>query len=112
MPDKPWKQFERDAARAFGAVRHPANSGHRLDFESDIALGQCKLVRVMSLEALTQLAEEVARLALPKQKLGVVVCKVRRGAGRKSSALVVMTLDMYEAIHGRRSEQLEVETDW
>lgn len=106
MPDKPFKQLERQAAALFGTVRHPANSGHRLDFESDTALGQVKLVRVLSLEALTQLAEEMEREALPKGKIGVVCAKVRRGPGKKSSMLVVMTAAVYEVMNGKRSEQI------
>lgn len=109
MGNKAWKQLERDAARLWGGKRHPANSGHRIDFESDIALGQCKLVRVLPLERLTQLAEEVEREAMPKGKLGVVCVKVRRGAGKKSPMLVVMTAATYEQMNGAR--QLQVTPD-
>jgi hypothetical protein len=101
MPEPAWKKFEREAAVLMGGKRHWANSGERLDFESDTTIGQCKLVKVLSLEALTQLAEEMAREALPKQKAGVVVVKVRRGRGRPSPMLVVCTAPVWEALNGR-----------
>jgi len=100
MPDHAWKAFERQSAALFGGTRHPANSGHRLDFETSTALGQCKLVKTLSLSALSDLAEEMAREALPKQKAGVVVVKVRRGKGRKSPMLVVCTAEVWAAVNG------------
>jgi hypothetical protein len=104
---KAWKQFEADAAALFNGKRFWANSGERLDFEGTIQKheqcplppphgykihGQCKLVRVLSLEALTKLAEEPG--------VDVVCVKVRRGAGNPSPALVVMTFDNYRRLHG------------
>jgi len=106
MSDRPWKALERQAAALFGGRRHWANSGERLDFESDTAIGQVKLVRVLSLEALTQLAEEMEREALPKFKAGVVVVKVRRGRGRHSPMLVVCTAAVWEAMNGKAEETL------
>lgn len=101
-----WKQFERDAAALFGGARFWANSGERVDFEGTIingdkgagaaryekVRGQCKLVKTLSLEALTKLAEEPG--------VDVVCVKVRRGAGKPSPALVVMTFDTYRRLHG------------
>jgi hypothetical protein len=104
-----WKQFERDAAALFGeGRRYWANSGERLDFEGSVwqrpsnnphlgyvkvpVRGQCKLVRVLSLEALTKLAEE--------SDVDVVCVKVRRGAGRPSPMLVVFTAENYRRLHG------------
>ena len=72
-------------------MRHPANPGYRLDFETDDTLGQCKLGQRLSLEELPQLAEEMKREALPKFKDSVVVVKRRRGPGRGSPLRVVMT---------------------
>ena len=91
-----WKQFERDAATLFGTTRFKANTGDRLDFESDEVVGQCKNVKRMSLEKITQLAEEMDTLALAagpdgQTKAGVVTVKVSRGSGKKSPLLVVMT---------------------
>jgi hypothetical protein len=100
MPDKPFKQFERQAAALFGGMRFPANSGHRLDFETPTALGQCKLVKTLSLAALSALADEVAREALPKYKAGVVVVKLRKGKGRPTPMLVVCTADVWRALNG------------
>jgi hypothetical protein len=105
MADKPFKQFERAAAALFGGRRHWANSGQRLDFESATALGQCKLVKVLSLAALSALAEEVAREALPKQKAGVVCVKLRKGKGRASPMLVVCTADVWRAMHGDAQDE-------
>jgi hypothetical protein len=105
MPDKAWKAFERSAAAIFGGRRHWANAGERLDFESATALGQCKLVKTLSLAALSALAEEVAREALPKQKAGVVCVKLRKGKGRASPMLVVCTADVWRALHGDAQDQ-------
>ncbi len=106
MPDKPFKQFERDAAKLFGGLRFPANSGHRLDFETSSALGQCKLVKTLSLASLSALAEEVAREALPKQKAGVVCVKLRKGRGRPTPMLVVCTADVWQALNGAAEERI------
>lgn len=104
---KKWKELERDAAALFGGKRHWANSGERLDFETQTAVGQCKLVKTLSLESLTQLAEEMEREAGPKLKYGVVCVKVRRGAGKKSAMLVVMTAEGWARMHGTGETQ-----DW
>jgi hypothetical protein len=117
---KAWKQFEADAAALFNGKRFWANSGERLDFEGEIyrhhaagvihdlikaeasvthwmhekvkVRGQCKLVKSLSLEALTKLAEEPG--------VDVVCVKVRRGTGKPSPALVVMTFENYKRLHG------------
>lgn len=99
MADKAWKQFERHAASLFDGKRHWANSGERVDFESDWAIGQCKLVKSLSLEALTKLAEEMETdgknhkdaKGKADPKVGVVVTKVRRGSGKPSPTLITMT---------------------
>lgn len=106
MSNPKWKQLERDAAALFGGTRKWSNSGERLDFESGTAIGQVKLVRALSLEALTQLAEEMEREALPKFKAGVVVVKVRRGRGRPSPMLVVCTAKVWEAMNGTAAEKM------
>lgn len=95
---KAWKQFEADAAALFNGRRFWANSGERLDFEGQIGPagvkvhGQCKLVKTLSLEALTKLAEEPG--------VDVVCVKVRRGAGNPSPALVVMTFENFKRLLG------------
>jgi len=82
-----WKEFERSAARIFLGFRYWANAGERVDVEGTL-LGkkvrvQCKLVKTLSLEALTKLAEE--------RGIDVVVVKRRRGKGKQSPTLIVFT---------------------
>jgi len=104
---KAWKAFEASAAALFKGKRFWANSGERMDFEGTVrgpwtadwgcdtrvpVHGQCKLVRVLSLEALTKLAEESG--------VDVVCVKVRRGSGKASPMLVVFTEENYRRLHG------------
>lgn len=105
---KAWKAFEAAAAALFNGKRFWANSGERLDFEGAVwqrpsnnphlgyvrvpLHGQCKLVKTLSLEALTKLAEE--------DGVDVVCVKVRRGAGKSSPMLVVFTEANYRRLHG------------
>lgn len=95
MSDKSWKKYERVCATAFGGERFWANSGERLDFEGPHVVGQCKEVKSMSLSELTALAEETAAAGKLKGKVGVVCAKLRRGAGRPSAPLVIMTMDQF-----------------
>lgn len=104
---KAWKQLEADAGALFGAKRCWANSGERCDFIGATAVGQCKLVKTMSLEALTQLAEEMDAEGNRTNKLGVVVAKVRRGRGQKSPMLVVMTAEQFDQWFSMRSRQTQ-----
>ena len=110
---KAWKAFEASAAAIFNGKRFWANSGERLDFVGEIlsvghviangqpgragfnrweVRGQCKLVKNLSLEALTKLAEE--------KDVDVVCVKVRRGSGKASPMLVVFTEENYRRLHG------------
>ena len=101
---KAWKAFEAAAAALFNGKRFWANSGERLDFEGELYVGsepwgefvkvhgQCKLVKSLSLEALTKLAEEPG--------VDVVCVKVRRGCGKASPMLVVFTEANYKRLHG------------
>ncbi len=86
-----WKAFERESAALFFGARFWANSGERTDFEGTLlgkkVRGQCKLVRSLSLESLTCLAEE--------KGVDVVCVKRRRGRGRPSQPLVVMTFQKF-----------------
>jgi hypothetical protein len=95
-----WKQFERDVARLLGGRRFWANSGESIDVESDGYVAQAKLVRVCSLAALTELAEIVERQAALKNKAGVVAIKLRRGRGRPSPTLLVVTAATWERLNG------------
>lgn len=103
MADAAWKQFERDAAALFGASRFWANSGESIDLEGLNVVGQAKLVKRLSLEALTQLAEQAQRDGDVKKKAGVVAVKVRRGSGRASPMLVVMTETSWRLMHGEQA---------
>lgn len=79
-----------------GAQRYWANSGARFDFEGPHTVGQCKEVKSLSLATLTALAEEVAAEGERTGKLGTVCIKLRRGRGRSSAALVVMTAEQFK----------------
>lgn len=96
-----WKDFERESAALLGGARFWANSGERSDLEARIngvwVQGQCKLVKTLSLEALTKLAEEN----------DIVCVKVRRGRGRPSPALVVLTFETYALLFGKPPQPIE-----
>jgi len=101
MAGKAWKQFEAAAARLFWGARFWANSGERSDFEGRTrdgvrVKGQCKLVKTLSLEKLTQLAEE--------QDVDIVCVKVRRGRGCPSQGLVVMTFEKFQEFYGEEEK--------
>ena len=96
MPNKPWKVFERWAAEFIGGERYPANMGDRIDVESESAVFQCKELKVLSLNELTKLAEEMAKIGNEWNKVGGVFVKVRRGGGRKSVPLVILTAPMFD----------------
>lgn len=100
MSDKPWKAFEREAAALVRGRRFWANSGEACDVEGPFAVGQCKHVRALSLNALAELAETAEKQGQQKFKAGVVIVKPRRGRGRSSPTLVVMTATTWRALHG------------
>jgi len=100
MSDKAWKAFERAVAALFGGQRFWSNSGELLDFEGPTTVGQCKLVKQLSLSALSDLAEIAERQGVQKFKAGVVAIKCRRGRGRASPLLIVMTETTWRAMHG------------
>ena len=93
-----WKQFERDAARLLGGRRYPANSGGRVDVESDRYVAQVKLVKTCSLASLEALAVEMEQIGAEKGKVGLVVVKRRAGRGTPTPPLVVMTEDAFRAL--------------
>jgi hypothetical protein len=104
VTDHAWKSFERAVALLFNGRRFWANSGETIDVEGPTVVAQCKHVARMSLEELTQLAEVSEKQGILKQKCGVVAVKVRRGHGRKSPLLVVMTSEMWRYMHGPTAE--------
>lgn len=95
-----WKKFESEVAALLGGRRFWANSGESLDVESESYVGQCKLVKTLSLESLTQLVELVEREAANKFKAGVVAVKIRRGRGRPSPTLLVVTAETWRRMNG------------
>ena len=86
-----WKQMERNVGKLIGGKRYPANQGGRVDVESDEYVVQCKERKTLSLEALTQLVEEIEGIAATKGKQGIVAVKVRRGTGRPSPILFIQS---------------------
>jgi hypothetical protein len=91
VADKAWKQFEREAGALVGGKRYPANLGLKVDVEGPRFVGQCKLVKTLSLSALTDLAVQAEADGAERNKVGVVIVKHRRGTGKKTPTLVVMT---------------------
>ncbi len=91
MPDKPWKQLEREVARLLGGRRYAADSGGRVDVESPTVVAQVKHVQRLSLAQLEALAVEMAALGEEQGKLGLVTVKRRAGKGIHTERLVVMT---------------------
>ncbi len=87
-----WKQFERDAARLLGGQRYPANSGGRVDVETDDVVAQVKHRKTMSVPELERWATEIEQIGAEKSKVGLVVVKRRAGRGRPTKALVILTL--------------------
>jgi hypothetical protein len=100
MSDRAWKHFERAVATLFNGRRFWANSGETMDVEGPTVVAQCKHVARMSLEQLSQLAEVSEKQGTLKQKTGVVAIKVRRGHGRHSPILIVMTEAMWRFMNG------------
>jgi hypothetical protein len=105
MADRAWKSFERAVAGLLGGRRHWSNSGQQIDVESERYIAQCKHVQTCSLEQLTQLAEQVEREAALRSKAGVVAIRCRRGKGKASPTLMVMTAATWERLHGRADQQ-------
>ena len=100
MANKPFKQFERQIARLLGGVRFPANTGGPVDVTSETILASCKLRKTFGLNALAEEAERMEREARGTLKIGIVAVKPRRGSGRKSPVLIVMTAGEWARFHG------------
>jgi hypothetical protein len=98
VPNKPWKDEERKAAALFDAVRFPANSGARIDFEGPRFLGQVKHRKALSMPEIERLAEEVESIGFNAGKLGVVVTHRRAGSGTRTSRLITMTEAVWKRI--------------
>ena len=95
-----WKQRERQAAKLLGGRRHWANSGAKVDVESDGYLAQVKERKTLSLAALEALAIEIERVAGYAHKQGLVLVKRSAGRGRSTPFLVVMTEGVFRELNG------------
>jgi len=93
-----WKREETQAAALFNAKRFWANAGHRIDFEGPRFVGQSKYVARMSLSELTDLAQEVEEIGREKAKAGVVTVKLKRGRGKLTPRLVVVTESVWKEL--------------
>ena len=106
-----WKQFERDAAALIQGKRFWANSGERIDIESSWMRGQCKLVKTLSLNALTKLVEEMTFEQKPidpatgQPKSGAVFVKCRRGCGQASEPMVCLSFTEFSRLMERYAKK-------
>lgn len=98
VPDRPWKQEEREVARLLGGIRYPANSGGRVDVEGPTTVAQVKHIRRLSLAQLEALALEMEGIGSDRGKVGVVVVKRRAGRGRDTPRLVVLTEESWQVL--------------
>ncbi len=94
-----WKRAERRAAALIGGQRHPANTGGRVDCESERIVAQVKECRALSLARLTALAVEMEAVGWQRGKLGVVIVKHSAGRGRATPYLVACTEGVWRALH-------------
>lgn len=100
-----WKATERKVAKLIEGERYPANQGGRVDCKSDKYVVQVKERKSLSLEQLTQLVEEIESIGKSKGKQGLVAVKVRRGSGRHSPILIVMSEDAWLEYVMKRSSK-------
>ena len=91
MPDKPWKQLEREVAHLLGGRRYAANTGGRVDVESPTVVAQVKHVQRLSLAQLELLAVEMEEIGKERGKVGVVAVKRRAGRGHPTHTLIILT---------------------
>ena len=96
MTEAYFKRFERMCADLIHGTRYPANTGGKIDVESQEWAGQCKIVAECSLEALTKMVEETQAVAAKKGKRGVLLIRVKRGRGVKAPTLAVLTSETWE----------------
>lgn len=93
MGDHGWKAFERRVAALIGGSRFWANSGEKVDCESDALVVQCKNVKTLSLQALSILALQAQADGAARGKVGIVAVKRRSGRGVDSPVLIVVTAE-------------------
>jgi len=108
MPN--WKNAERRAAALINGIRWPANLGVGVDVESSWAVAQVKEIASLSLAALTALAQQAQRDGEERGKSGFVFVRHHKGRGRHAKPmLVVMTEDVFAALHQASGQQTPVE---
>jgi hypothetical protein len=103
MPNRPWKSAERKAAKLLGGRRFWANSGEKVDCESDSYVAQVKEVGRCSLQELESLALEVQRQGIQRNKIGLLIIKRRGGRGRETPTLIVTTTHGFREMNGARA---------
>ena len=103
MARKSWKQRERQVARTVGGKRYPANTGGRIDVESDVHVIQVKERKILSLREAEAIAVEMERIGNQKTppKIGSLWVKRSGGRGVETPWLVVMTESVWKAMNGR-----------
>jgi hypothetical protein len=106
-----WKKAERRAAAIIGGRRHWANSGQKIDCESESYCVQVKEVARMGLAELEALALESERQGSQRHKLGLVIVKRRGGRGVETPQLIVMTESVFREMNGARALEFVTETE-
>lgn len=103
-----WKRREREVARKIGGRRYPANTGGRVDVESDHLESEGHVIQVkerktLSLAQAEALALEMERVGAQKSppKLGTLWIKRSAGRGVPTPWLVVMTEATWKMMNGR-----------
>ena len=88
----------------FGGHRYPANSGGRVDVESDQYVAQVKLVKTLSLAQLEELCVEMTALGQERGKMGFVTVKRRAGKGIHTERLICMTERAWKKLWERKEK--------
>lgn len=116
MPNKGWKQFERDAAALILGTRFWSNSGEKLDIIGHHYVGQCKNVERMSLREIIDLSveaedqaaeyEQKVRSKMPNPDPWFVgLLFIRKKRSKKT--LVVMTAEEFVRMRRMVSRAME-----
>lgn len=90
-----FKDHERACAAVIKGKRFPANSGGRVDVESETIVAQCKERAELSFPEMGRLVVEIGAIGKTKGKLGVLFVRHKAGRGVASPGLVVMTHETF-----------------
>ena len=98
-----WKNAERDVARKVRGRRYGANTGGRIDVESEVHVIQVKERKTLSLREAEAIAVEMERIGNQKTppKIGSLWVKRSAGRGVETPWLVVMTESVWKTMNGR-----------